>query len=222
MNKRKLFINIFIFLIAISCSHYPSGNFVYLKKDQTHRDLSEKFRIPAWKIRDANAGQDSFNAGEWVFIPNQKGILPKLKNKIPINSTSLPDFIKSQGLLWPVPSQKKVSSKFGKRWGKKHEGIDIPARMGASIVSIADGVVVYSGKGLRGYGNLTVISHFNGLYSVYGHAKKNLTSKGQKISRGEVIALVGKTGRATGPHLHFELRNAGEAINPLLVYRPVD
>ncbi len=118
-------------------------------------------------------------------------------------------------LMWPVPSSKKVSSNFGHRWGRKHEGIDIPAREGAPILAVQDGVVVYAGNGLGGYGNLIVLGHKNGLFSVYAHAQKVFVRKNDRISQGQMIASVGQTGKASGPHLHFELRQHSRAINPM-------
>ena len=76
-------------------------------------------------------------------------------------------------------------------------------------------MVIYSGNDLGGYGNLTVISHKGGLFSIYAHARKNYTKKGDKVFRGQVIAEVGETGRTTGPHLHFEVRYDSKALDPL-------
>lgn len=201
-----------------SCAHYPSGQYVQISKGESFNSLSKRYGVPVWKIKDANSNQN-ITVGSWIYVPLERGIsayFPRAKKADFISATYRS---KTKNLLWPVPTQKKVSSKFGKRWGRKHEGIDIPARMGAAIVAVDDGVVVYSGNGVGGYGNLTVVSHNNGIYSVYAHAKKNMTRKWQRVSRGEVIAKVGKTGRATGPHLHFELRDAGRAVDPLYVYK---
>jgi murein DD-endopeptidase MepM/ murein hydrolase activator NlpD len=117
-----------------------------------------------------------------------------------------------------VPSHKSISSNFGARWGRHHDGIDIPARKGTHIVSVSDGVVVYAGSGLGGYGNLTVISHRNGLFSVYAHSDKLYTTKGQKVHKGQVIATVGSTGRSTGNHLHFEIRKNSNPVDPKKVF----
>jgi murein DD-endopeptidase MepM/ murein hydrolase activator NlpD len=107
-----------------------------------------------------------------------------------------------------------MSSSFGQRWGKTHQGIDIPGRIGSHIVAAAEGVVVYSGDEIGGYGNITVIAHKNGFFTVYAHAKENFTRQGQRVYRGQVIAQIGMTGRTYGPHLHFEVRKNGEAIDP--------
>ena len=95
-----------------------------------------------------------------------------------------------------------------------HEGVDIPGKIGSNIVAASDGVVVYSGHEIGGYGNITVLAHKNGFFTVYAHAKLNLTKEGQRIYKGQVIAQIGMTGRSTGPHLHFEIRKNGESIDP--------
>src|SRR5690606_9771758 len=125
--------------------------------------------------------------------------------------------LNSGEFAWPVPSSKRISSGYGKRWGRHHEGIDIPGRVGTSIVAAADGKVIYSGSGLGGYGNITVILHDNGYHTVYAHAKRNLTVAGQRVYKGQVIAQLGKSGRSTGPHLHFEIRKNSRPLNPTQV-----
>jgi murein DD-endopeptidase MepM/ murein hydrolase activator NlpD len=95
-----------------------------------------------------------------------------------------------------------------------HEGVDIPSKVGSNIVAASDGIVVYSGSEIGGYGNITVVAHKNGFFTVYAHAKVNYTKEGQRVYRGQVIAQVGMTGRSSGPHLHFEIRKNGESIDP--------
>ncbi len=94
-----------------------------------------------------------------------------------------------------------------------HHGVDIAAPEGRSIYAAGEGMVIYSGE-KPGYGNLVEIRHENGLITRYGHNLKNLVEKGEKVDPSKVIALVGSTGRATGPHLHFEVRMGGVAVNP--------
>jgi murein DD-endopeptidase MepM/ murein hydrolase activator NlpD len=117
------------------------------------------------------------------------------------------------GLIWPVNGP--VTSGFGLRWGRMHEGIDIAAPMGTPIWAAAAGTVIHSGW-LGGYGYLVVVDHGNGLSTAYGHASALLVAVGQEVSQGETIALVGSTGHSTGPHLHFEVRVNGVAVDPLL------
>ena len=117
------------------------------------------------------------------------------------------------GLIWPCDGV--VVSGFGMRWGRMHEGIDINCPYGAPNRAAAAGTVIYSGW-LGGYGNLVVVDHGNGLSTAYAHASAILVSVGQTVSQGETVSLVGATGHVTGPHLHFEVRINGVAVDPLL------
>ena len=83
-----------------------------------------------------------------------------------------------------------------------------------NTIAIDDGIVMYSGQEIGGYGNLIVLAHRKGYFSIYAHALKNFVSKGQRVHRGQVVALVGMTGRSTGPHLHFEVRRNSESYDP--------
>jgi murein DD-endopeptidase MepM/ murein hydrolase activator NlpD len=95
-----------------------------------------------------------------------------------------------------------------------HEGIDLGAAYGSPIAAAASGVVIYAGwEG--GYGNLTVIDHGGGLATAYGHQSRIAVSVGQSVAQGEIIGYVGSTGHSTGPHLHFEVRVNGQAVDPL-------
>ena len=121
---------------------------------------------------------------------------------------------------WPCPASRYISSSFGNRlhpilkvW-KFHTGIDIGCSAGKDIVAAASGKVIMS-KVYGGYGNCVMIDHGGGIVTLYGHSSKLLVSEGQTVKRGQTIALVGSTGRSTGPHLHFEVRKNGEYINPM-------
>jgi murein DD-endopeptidase MepM/ murein hydrolase activator NlpD len=116
------------------------------------------------------------------------------------------------GFIWPVDGV--VVSGFGMRWGRMHEGIDIAAASGTPIRAAAAGTVIYAGW-LGGYGNLVVLDHGNGLATAYAHASSILVGVGQQVSQGETVSLVGTTGHSTGPHLHFEVRVNGVAVDPL-------
>ena len=116
--------------------------------------------------------------------------------------------------MWRVPAVKKISSKFGRRWGKPHEGLDIPAPTGTHFLSTESGKVIYSGRTLPSYGNMVIIDHGNGVHSVYAHANKLFVKKGDRVLKGEVIGKVGSTGKSTGPHLHFEIRKNKKPVDP--------
>ncbi len=120
--------------------------------------------------------------------------------------------VSASGFIWPVNGT--VVSGFGMRWGRMHEGIDITASTGTPIWAAAAGTVIHAGW-LGGYGNLVVVDHGDGLATAYAHASAILVSVGQSVSQGETIALVGSTGNSSGPHLHFEVRVNGDAVDPL-------
>jgi len=101
------------------------------------------------------------------------------------------------------------------RWGRMHEGIDIAATIGTPIHAAASGTVIHAGW-LGGYGNLVVVDHGDGLATAYAHASAILVAVGQQVSQGDTLSLVGSTGNSTGPHLHFEVRVNGSAVDPLL------
>lgn len=120
--------------------------------------------------------------------------------------------------MWPV-SGGRITSYFGGRSdpfegrSKFHEGLDIAADEGKSIRASADGTVVYASY-MSGYGNAVIINHGRNLSTLYGHSSRILVKEGQKVKKGDVIAKVGSTGRSTGPHLHFEIRVGGQAVDP--------
>ncbi len=115
--------------------------------------------------------------------------------------------------IWP--SQGVLSSKFGIRNGRRHDGIDISNRGGTKVVAARAGKVVYSDNKLRGYGNLVIIKHEDDFMTVYAHNRRNMVQVGQFVRQGENIAEMGSTGRSSAPHLHFEVRKAKKARNPL-------
>jgi murein DD-endopeptidase MepM/ murein hydrolase activator NlpD len=116
------------------------------------------------------------------------------------------------GFIWPVNGP--VVSGFGMRWGRMHEGIDISASSGTPIRAAAAGTVIHAGW-LGGYGNLVVVDHGDGLSTAYAHASSILVGLGQQVAQGETLSLVGSTGNSSGPHLHFEVRVNGSAVDPL-------
>jgi murein DD-endopeptidase MepM/ murein hydrolase activator NlpD len=116
------------------------------------------------------------------------------------------------GLVWPVSAS--ITSPFGWRWGRMHEGVDLGASYGSPIHAAAGGTVIYAGW-LGGYGNLVVIDHGGGIATAYGHQSHIAVGDGEHVEQGQVIGYVGSTGHSTGPHLHFEVRVNGGAVDPL-------
>jgi murein DD-endopeptidase MepM/ murein hydrolase activator NlpD len=118
----------------------------------------------------------------------------------------------ASGFIWPVSGP--VVSPFGMRWGRMHEGIDISAGSGSPVAAAAAGTVISAGY-LGGYGNLVVIDHGGGLATAYAHLSGYAVGGGQSVSQGQVVGYVGCTGHCYGPHLHFEVRVNGAAVDPL-------
>jgi len=117
----------------------------------------------------------------------------------------------SSGFIWPVSGP--VTSGFGWRWGRMHEGIDIGAACGTPIRAAASGTIVYAGW-MDGYGNIIIIDHGGGMGTAYGH-QSAIYVGGGSVSQGQTIGAVGSTGHSTGCHLHFEVRVNGTPVNPL-------
>lgn len=119
-----------------------------------------------------------------------------------------------------MPVQGYISSGYGGRVHpisgkyKGHKGVDIPGKRGTRIKAVAGGVVIKSER-VTGYGNMVEIKHADGLTTLYGHNKKNIVKKGDIIEKGDTVALLGSTGRSTGPHVHFEVRKLGNPVNPM-------
>lgn len=139
------------------------------------------------------------------------------------NNTATADLQAAIPSIWPISGP--VTSNFGWRnspWdggGELHQGIDIANNLGIPVVAAADGEITISGW-IDGYGNLVEINHGNGMVTRYGHNSQLAVGTGQHVKKGQVISFVGSTGRSTGPHLHYEIRVNGTAVNPFkyLVY----
>lgn len=116
--------------------------------------------------------------------------------------------------IWPTSGD--ISSPYGLRWNGTdfHPGIDIANDVGTPIVATADGRVTAAGWNSGGYGNMVDIDHGNGIMTRYGHAAQVVVRIGQQVKRGQVIAYMGSTGFSTGPHVHYEIRINGQAVNP--------
>lgn len=116
-------------------------------------------------------------------------------------------------LRWPVDAG-IISSEYGERHGRMHKGMDIAGDVGEPINAIASGQVIYAGNGMRGYGNVVILRHDKNLTSLYAHNSELNVQVGDEVKQGTQIALLGNTGRSTGPHLHFEIRNGESPLDP--------
>ena len=147
-----------------------------------------------------------------LITPKSRSAAPPLRSAPAVAVGSSSTARSGYGFSWPLRG--RLTSRFGGRGSDLHDGIDIAAARGTPILSARDGKVIYSDR-LSGYGNVIIVEHAGGFASVYAHNDRNFAHKGQRVSRGQKIASVGSTGRATGPHLHFEVRKDNVARNPL-------
>ena len=144
-------------------------------------------------------------------VVNQKIVKgTKMPAAATVTASSGGSSISGLKFIWPVAGG-YISSPFG--GARRHGGIDIAAPRGTAIYAAEDGVVTLA-RWNGSYGNCVVIDHGNGIQTLYGHASKLVAKVGQKVKKGDVIALVGSTGRSTGNHCHFEIHKGGSRINP--------
>lgn len=130
-----------------------------------------------------------------------------------VENTSLSRAASTSSIMY-IPSRGSITSAFGVRWGKMHNGVDIGSPMGDPIYAAMNGKIYYAGWE-QGYGNVIKIDHGSGMETIYGHCSSINVSKGQIVKRGEKIGEVGSTGNSTGPHVHFEVRVDGVPQSPL-------
>ncbi len=163
-----------------------------------------------WKyFKDAGYAQDQevFNEYWTHDTPNPYGIA---LDSLPVETAF---WVVDTLSGYRCPNQTKVYSKFGVRHGRRHQGADLPLDTGTPVYAAFDGKVRVAHR-FRGYGNLVVIRHDNGLETFYGHLSKIYVQEDEWVNAGTIIGLGGSTGRSTGPHLHFETRYKGYAFDP--------
>jgi murein DD-endopeptidase MepM/ murein hydrolase activator NlpD len=206
-----------------------AGAAVHLvKAGETLSAIAARHRVTVASLVAANrlaSANVRLRIGQRLTIPGPAPAVARVRRALPAVTTrrpaapprtlvlALPDFSELAPLFaWPVDGQ--VSSKFGRRRMGWHRGIDIKADLGTPVAAAATGVVVASTYQTR-YGRVVKIEHPNGFMTVYAHNDQNLVEAGDRVMLGQPIAAVGRTGRATAHHLHFEIRQTGLAYNPL-------
>jgi murein DD-endopeptidase MepM/ murein hydrolase activator NlpD len=170
--------------------------------------------------RDKQEALSSTQATREEYLHEVEGLLAQsaeLSAKIQAAQAAVPysgsaTTSSASGFAWPVHGI--LTSSFGWRWGRMHEGIDIAVGSGTPVVASASGTVIVAGW-MGGYGNLVVVDHGNGIATAYGHNTSVAVGVGQSVGQGQVIAYSGNTGNSTGPHVHFEVRVNGGAVDPL-------
>lgn len=209
--------------------YHPKSDGIYhpVEKGQTLYSIAKAYGISVEELQRENGIRDpsELEVGHHLWIPKAQRVVHVAPTSPGVSKSTVPKKKKRSAkkktraakrkLMWPVKGG-VLTSRFGTRNGKNHHGIDIGARRGTPIRAAKEGTVKFSGWGPTGYGLMIIIKHPGNLTTVYAHNSRNLVKKGSKVKRGQMIARVGKTGRATGPHVHFEVRNDAHPKNPLL------
>ncbi len=182
-----------------------------VKRGDTLEKISKRYNVPLNAILDANdLESEIIEPGRNIFIPGAR--------------ISDYEYKKATGTLFIYPTRGRLTSPFGYRTdpftGKRrmHYGIDLANRIGTPVRATMGGTVVVIGNHPQGYGKYVVIRHARGYQSLYGHLNTILVRKGQRVSQGQKIGLMGSSGRSTGPHLHFSLYKNYVPVNPLAGY----
>jgi murein DD-endopeptidase MepM/ murein hydrolase activator NlpD len=233
-GSRATAILLALFFLVASCatSFDKQGKFHTVRRGDDFWSIAKAYNVDAQKLAEENNIQDphALAPGTRLYIPQLEK--PKAHKQISIEGVIGQEqksrtsratkkgskvkiskiYVNHNRFAWPAEG--KLTSTFGVRGGRRHDGIDIANKTGTEISAADRGTVVYSGR-LRGYGNIIIIKHHDDLFTVYAHNHKNLVQKGQNVKRQQKIALMGCTGRCTGPHVHFEVREGQIARNPL-------
>lgn len=213
----------------------PKGVTHVVEAGQTLFRISQSYQVKVAVLMEANRIKAStpLKVGQRLFIPGAKSVR-KVEAYHPLTAREREVLERSLGeevvppppptepprpriktdadLVWPIVGP--INSPFGPRWGKFHAGIDIGSPHYQEVVAALDGEVIYADDTKGSLGKAVVVQHGSGLRTVYAHLSIVITHEGDTIRQGQAIGGVGDTGRATGPHLHFEVRKNGTALNP--------
>ena len=202
-------------------SSQRQGVYHMVEKHQTLYRICKTYGVDIKEVASLNQMIDpsKIQTGQRIFIPGAKKVL---KVEIYIDDVVAEPGEKERekvaykklNFLWPIEG--KISDAFDDSENKRHQGIDIPSPLGTPIKASSSGTVIYSSNGIKGYGNLIILRHSEEFVTVYAHNHVNLVGEGDRVEGGQIIGKVGQTGRATGPHLHFEIRKNNKAVDPIL------
>lgn len=206
-------------LISVACKEVKEYNEL-IPFEVAYEESSSVYKGES-TVKRAGVQGERFVKAEIVRINGKeidRKILTEKVSKNPIGKIVVkgtknpPPKIGSGKFKWPT-SRGSVTSPFGKRWGRTHEGIDIGLPIGSQIKASDGGKVTFSGY-RNGYGLCVIVNHGGGYSTLYGHCSKLLVKAGQSVFQGQAIAKSGNSGRSTGPHLHFEVQKNGNPQNP--------
>jgi len=204
---RNIISALFIIQLCFSALNAQQVKINLIPKKDTVNIYNEMLNDRSDDLMENHPADDIYNN---IWTPNRLN-----PYKIPVDS--LPDSVKIDCRRFSIPVPGVVTSNFGPRRYRYHYGTDLSVKVGDSVKACFSGRIRIIDYEARGYGHYVVIRHENGLESVYAHLSKVLVELDQNVRSGELIALAGNTGRSTGPHLHFETRYLGNAINPATI-----
>jgi LysM repeat protein len=200
------------------------GVYHVVERHQTLYRICKTYQVDLDEVASLNGITDrhKIQTGQRIFIPGAKKVLhveiyvedvveesEGKDREVPAESRI--------SFMWPVEG--RLTDTFEENESNRHQGIDIASPLGTPIKASGSGKVIYSGNGVRGYGNLIIVRHSEEWVTVYAHNDVNLVEEGMWVEGGQRIARVGRTGRATGPHVHFEVRKNNKPVDPKLYLR---
>lgn len=213
-----------ITFVKPSLPREKGGVYHVVERHQTLYRICKTYQVDLKEVASLNGIKDQtrIRSGQRIFIPGVKKVL---KVEIYIDDVvaeetggekekyvETPDS-KRIDLIWPLNGKRGDLFEDAER--RLHQGMDILAPAGTPIKASQSGWVTYSGSAIRGYGNLIILRHNEEFVTVYAHNQVNLVEEGNWVEREQIIAKVGQTGNASGPHLHFEIRKNNKAVDPL-------
>jgi len=190
-------------------------NYYIVQPNDNLFSIAFVLELTPWQLRRANPWIDPvyIPPGSRLLVPSYPPDDHYEDDDENYDSNLADNRIQHTNYIWPL-NRVEVSSPYGRRRGRMHAGIDLRAPRGTPIYASASGKVVFSGYN-RGYGHLIVIDHGQGIETAYAHNNRNIAKKGQRVKQGQVVATVGRSGNATGYHVHFEFRRNGRTVNPI-------
>jgi murein DD-endopeptidase MepM/ murein hydrolase activator NlpD len=237
---RILFL-LFILLWGSSAIAQKNGVYHTVTKGVTLYRISVAYKISLAKLMEANglSSPSPLKVGQKLFIPGATAVL-RVDPSVPLSPKERRDLEKSLeteekvsapnyslsgekekppwhgkelDVIWPI--QGKINSPFGPRGKNFHAGIDIASPSYQEVKAAKDGEVILARNSRTGYGNVVVLRHDRGWTTIYGHMNVIIAQEGESVRQGQAIGGVGSTGKSTGPHLHFELRQNGRPLDPM-------
>ncbi len=202
--------------LALSGCGADVGIYHRVEPGQSAYRIAEAYDVPLVDLLEANEMPDPslVRPGHSLWIP---GATERRRIPLPADPQDRLSPVARRAFLPPVRG--KVGSGFGVRKGGRHHGVDILAPDGTDVRASEYGLVLYAGDDLRGYGNVIVLDHGEGVTTLYAHLKEFRVKSGDAVAAGQVIGAVGRTGNATTSHVHFELRLENEALDPEIYMR---